>query len=67
MKRKQTKKQVYVRPTIKVIHIPYDRQLMQASNSGGHNKVGNDSPLNAKQGNFEEEEEEEYLSRRWDF
>lgn len=63
MKRTEFRKQTYVCPTIEVIHTPFDGQLMRTSfpNNGGHEKVGDEgTELNAKNGWFDEEEEEEF-------
>ena len=67
MNRKQIRKQTYVCPAIEVIHTAFYNQLMQTSfpNHGGHNKVGDDEEMNAKQGFFDEDEEEEETPQRW--
>jgi len=67
MKKKQINKQPYVCPAIEVIHTDSCHQLMVASfpNNGGHNKVGDDEELNAKQGWFDEDEEEENAPQHW--
>jgi len=67
MKKEQFKKKRYVSPSIEVIHNPFEGQpLLNAfSNSGGHNKVGDDEEMNAKQGFFDEDEEEEETPQRW--
>jgi len=67
MNRKQIKKQPYVSPVIEVIHTDSSYQLMAISfpNNGGHNKVGDDEDMNAKQGWFDEDEEEEDTPQHW--
>lgn len=66
MKRKKFKKQTYVRPTTEVIHIPFEGQpLLITFSNGGHNKADNDEVLHAKQGFFDEDEEEEDAPQPW--
>ena len=55
------KKEFYVDPQIEVVHTAFDHQLLSTSfpNNGGHNDGGDDGQdLNAKQGFFDEEDEE---------
>lgn len=61
MNRKQIRKQTYVCPAIEVVHTASYNQLMSTSfpNNGGHNKAGDEEDMNAKQGWFDEDEEEE--------
>ena len=60
MKREPFRKQAYVSPAIKVVPTAFDQQLLSTSfpNNGGHKKVGDDDDLNAKQGFFDDEDEE---------
>ena len=55
-------KQTYEKPSIEVIHALFGEQLMQQasfSNNGGHNDSNDDGQdLNAKQGFFDEEDED---------
>lgn len=67
MNKRKIRKQVYVSPTIEVIHTAFDKQLMSTSfPNGGHGKAGDDGDEinDAKQGWFDEEEEEE-TPQRW--
>lgn len=61
MKREPFRKQAYVSPAIEVVPTAFDQQLLSTSfpNNGGH-KDGNDDGqgLDAKQGFFDEEDEE---------
>ena len=61
MNRKQLESRAYAKPAIEVIHLEPHSELMDTSfpNSGGHNKAGDDGELNAKQGWFDEDGEEE--------
>ena len=63
MKREPFRKQAYISPAIEVVPIAFDHQLLKTSfkNNGGHNKAGDDSDEinDAKQGFFDEEEEED--------
>ena len=55
------KKGSYVSPQIEVIHTAFDQQLLSISfpNNGGHRDSNDDGQdLNAKQGSFDEEDEE---------
>ena len=61
MKQKQLESRAYMKPAIETIRLEPHSELMETSfpNSGGHNKAGDDGELNAKQGWFDEDEEEE--------
>ena len=62
MKRKQLERWAYAKPTVEAIRLEPHSELMDTSfpNSGGHNKAGDDgADLNAKQGWFDEDEEED--------
>ena len=61
MKRKKFKKQTYVRPTAEF----GGQQLFITFSNGGHNKADNDEVLHAKQGFFDEDEEEEDAPQPW--
>lgn len=68
MNKREFRKQAYVSPFIEVVHTACNEWLMSTSfsNNGGHNKVGDDgNDLNAKEGFFEEEEEESNASLHW--
>ena len=68
MNKREFKKQAYVSPSIEVGHTTCNEWLMSTSfsNNGGHNKVGDDgNDLNAKEGFFEEEEEEQNMPQQW--
>lgn len=68
MNRKQIKKQPYVSPVIEVIHTDSSYQLMATSfPNGGHGKAGDDGDEinDAKQGWFDEDEEEEDTPQHW--
>ena len=69
MKKEQFKKKRYVSPSIEVIHNPFEGQpLLNAfSNSGGHNKAGDDgNDINdAKRGYYDDFEEEEETPQPW--
>ena len=68
MNKREFKKQAYVSPSIEVVHTACNEWLMSTSfsNNGGHNKVGDDgNDLNAKEGFFEEEEEEQNMPQQW--
>ena len=60
MKQKQLESRAYAKPTIRAIRLEAHNELMDTSfpNSGGHKKAGDDGDeLNAKQGWFDEDEE----------
>ena len=62
MKQKQLESRAYAKPTVETIRLESHNELMDTSfpNSGGHNKAGDDGDdLSAKQGWFDEDEEEE--------
>ena len=61
MKQKQLERWAYAKPAVEVIRLEAHSELMDTSfpNSGGHNKAGDDGDdLSAKQGWFDEEEED---------
>ena len=60
MNKKQLERWAYAKPAIEAIRLEPHSELMDTSfpNSGGHNKAGDDD-LSAKQGWFDEEEEED--------
>ena len=60
MNQKQLERWAYAKPEVEAIRLEPHSELMDTSfpNSGGHNKAGDDGELNAKQGWFDEEEEE---------
>ena len=61
MKQKQLERWAYAKPEVETIRLEAHNELMDTSfpNSGGHNKAGDDGELNAKQGWFDEDGEEE--------
>ena len=62
MNQKQLESRAYAKPAIEAIRLEPHSELMDTSfpNSGGHNKAGDDgADLNAKQGWFDEDEEED--------
>ncbi|WP_311442646.1 hypothetical protein [Hoylesella enoeca] len=61
MKQKQLERMGYSKPEVEAIRLEPHSELMDTSfpNSGGHNKAGDDGDdLSAKQGWFDEKEEE---------
>ena len=60
MNRQELKKQTYVSPSIEIVHTTCNGRLMSTSFPNGGHKDGNDDgqDLNAKQGFFDEEDEE---------
>ena len=58
MKRDQVNIQHYTRPEIRVLKVDVESLLQDTSNTGGHNNAGNGGGLRAKQGWFDEEEED---------
>lgn len=62
MKKEELERRTYIRPEMKVIHMPFESLL--SDTSGGHNSAGDDGTLNAKSFDFEEEEEEELLNNQ---
>ena len=60
-KQKQLESRAYAKPAVEAIRLEPHNELMDTSfpNSGGHNKAGDDGELNAKQGWFDEDGEEE--------
>ena len=61
MKREPFRKQAYVSPAIEIVPTAFDQQLLSTSfpNSGGHDDGNDDGQdLNAKQGIFDEEDED---------
>ena len=61
MKQKQLESRAYAKPAVETIQMEAHSELMDTSfpNSGGHKKAGDDGDdLSAKQGWFDEEEEE---------
>ena len=69
MKKEQFRKKRYVSPSIEVVATQFDGQslLTAVSNSGGHNKAGDDGNdiSDAKRGYYEEFEEEEETPQPW--
>ncbi|WP_311442839.1 hypothetical protein [Hoylesella enoeca] len=61
MEQKRLESRAYMKPAIEAIRLEPHNELMDTSfpNSGGHNKAGDDGELNAKQGWFDEDEEED--------
>ena len=62
MNRKQLERWAYAKPAVETIRLEPHSELMDTSfpNSGGHNKAGDDGDdLSAKQGWFDEDEEED--------
>ena len=63
MSKNQVTNRTYIVPEIQIIGMENHIGFMELSfrNNGGHKKVGDDSDeLNARQGFFEEEDEEEF-------
>ena len=61
MKKKPFREHLYVSPAIEVVPIAFDQQLLETSfrNNGGHNDGSDDGQdLDAKQGIFDDEDEE---------
>ena len=69
MKKEEFEKKRYVSHFIEVVHNPFEGQpLLNAfSNSGGHNKAGDDGNdiSDAKRGYYEDFEEEEETPQPW--
>ena len=61
MKKKLLERRTYVSPAIEIVPTAFDQQLLSTSfpNSGGHDDGNDDGQdLNAKQGIFDEEDED---------
>ena len=68
MNRKQLESRAYAKPAVEAIRLEAHNELMDTSfpNSGGHKKADDDGDdLSAKQGWFDEDEEEE-APQHWD-
>ena len=60
MKQKQLERWAYAKPEIEAIRLETHSELMDTSfpNNGGHKKADDDGELNAKQGWFDEDDED---------
>ena len=60
MTTKQFRKQRYISPRIEVVPLKEETPLMNTSfkDGNGHKKADDDTPMHAKQGWFDEEDEE---------